>query len=365
MLAALDQGVHDRPGGRAKAKLAATLNEALAKLWTSATTDATLIRLCARAGHAAALTRALALATNPQVPAANRQAMLQVLADVEDAACVAPLLKLLEGTETDAIYQATLSVLQQFDHEAIAEATLRVYPRLSAPVRRHAIQMLLSRRPWARTYLREIDQGRYSAKDVAVEQLRPVALLHDSELDDLVRKHWGGITSGTPEEKLAEVRRLNNDLRAFPGNPAMGKELFGKRCAECHRLFGEGSPIGPDLTYANRKDRDYLLVSIVDPSAVIRKEYMSYIVQTVDGRVLTGLLGEQTPQSITLLGAKNERTTISRKAIESMRESAVSLMPENLLRDLKPDEVRHLFSYLQSEVPSGPVPHPTPGVPRR
>jgi putative heme-binding domain-containing protein len=43
--------------------------------------------------------------------------------------------------------------------------------------------------------------------------------------------------------------------------------LFRKHCATCHKLFDEGEAIGPDLTHANRKDRDYLLVSIVDPSA--------------------------------------------------------------------------------------------------
>ena len=46
--------------------------------------------------------------------------------------------------------------------------------------------------------------------------------------------------------------------------------------------------VGPDLTHANRADRNYLLVSIVDPSSVIRREYVSYRLETKDGRVLTG-----------------------------------------------------------------------------
>jgi putative heme-binding domain-containing protein len=209
----------------------------------------------------------------------------------------------------------------------------------------------LSRKPWAFALLKEVDAGRMAAKELTVDELRQVALLDDKQLNDLVRKHWGDIRSGTPEEKLAEMRRLNNDLRARSGNPAAGRLLFTKHCATCHQLYDEGNRIGPNLTFANRHDRDYLLVSLVDPSAVIRKEYVSYVVQTQDGRVLTGLLAAQTASDITLLTAKNERMNIPRANIETIAESPLSLMPENLLKGLKSSEVCDLFSYLQADKP--------------
>jgi putative heme-binding domain-containing protein len=89
----------------------------------------------------------------------------------------------------------------------------------------------------------------------------------------------------------------------------------------------------------------------VDPSAVIRKEYLSYTVRTTDGRVLTGLLAEQGTGAVTLLTAKNERVRIARDKVEAIEESPVSLMPENVLKELKPQELRDLFSYLQSDKP--------------
>jgi putative heme-binding domain-containing protein len=116
-------------------------------------------------------------------------------------------------------------------------------------------------------------------------------------------------------------------------------------------LSGEGESVGPDLTYANRKDRDYLLLSLVDPSAVIRKEYLAYNVQTTDGCFFSGLIVEQTPNAVTLLDGKNQRIKIARNKIESMQESPLSLMPENLLKQLTPQELRDLFSYLQSDTP--------------
>jgi len=76
----------------------------------------------------------------------------------------------------------------------------------------------------------------------------------------------------------------------------------------------------PDLTTANRKDRDFLLASIVDPSAVIRREYLSHVITTTDGRTLTGLIVERTPGKLTLVNAKAERTSLAPSQVDSMTD---------------------------------------------
>jgi putative heme-binding domain-containing protein len=144
------------------------------------------------------------------------------------------------------------------------------------------------------------------------------------------------------------LRRYNNDVRAGAGDPQRGKELYGKHCAVCHQLYGEGNKIGPDLTTANRQDTAALLGNIVDPSAVIRREFLSYTVVTTSGRVHAGLLAEQDGASVTVLDAKNQRVTLARDEIDSMEESGMSLMPERILDELSPQQLRDLFAYLQS-----------------
>jgi putative heme-binding domain-containing protein len=225
---------------------------------------------------------------------------------------------------------------------------LDVYGSIPAAMRPRAIDLLLGRPKWASQLLDAVDAGKVKPTDVTIEQLQRVSDYHDKALDARVEKRWGKITGGTPEEKLAVVRRFNNDLRAASGNPAAGREIFKNTCAVCHKLFDDGASVGPDLTHANRSDRSYLLVSIVDPSAVVRAEYLNYLVKTTDGRVLSGLLVEQTPAAVTLLAAKGERTTIPRDKVKLLKESPVSLMPEGLLSAMKPQQLRDLFSYLQS-----------------
>jgi putative heme-binding domain-containing protein len=208
--------------------------------------------------------------------------------------------------------------------------------------------LIFQREKSATLFLDGIQQGTFQAEEVPLEELRQLSLFESESIDEVVRANWGNIGPGSTEEKLATMRRFNNDLRPGGGDPNRGKLLFEKQCGICHKLHSEGNKIGPDLTTANRKDRAALLANIVDPNAVIRREYLSYIVTTNSGQVVTGLLTEQDAASITVLDAKNARIKISRDEVEEIQESSVSLMPERILENLNPEEIRDLFSYLQN-----------------
>ncbi len=134
------------------------------------------------------------------------------------------------------------------------------------------------------------------------------------------------------------------------GDRVAGKVLFTKNCATCHTLFGEGGKIGPDLTGADRKNRLYLMTQIIDPSAIIRQEFLAYVVNMKDGRAITGLIVESTPETVTLVDAKNVRSVLRRDQIDEMKASPVSLMPEKLLEPLDDKQLRDLFAYLQGDL---------------
>jgi putative heme-binding domain-containing protein len=97
-------------------------------------------------------------------------------------------------------------------------------------------------------------------------------------------------------------------------------------------------------------------VSLVDPNAQIRKEYLSHVVQLADGRVLTGIVVEDSSAAIVLVDANNQRIGVNKQEIESLEPSPNSLMPEGLLEKLTPTQLRDLFSHLQSPAPAQPSP---------
>jgi len=332
------------------------LTDVIDRAWRAETTDLALVRLAARMGRPAAAERLVALARDTKSAAEVRRDAIGALGTLGQPWSVDALLELLRGETPNDLQAAAIDALGRYDDPRIATSLLAHYVTFGPALRAKTRDVLLSRRVWAGMLLAAVDQRSCPADDFALDQLRVVAVHQDAALDALVKKHWGAIQRGTPEQRLAEMRRINNDLRAAQGNPAAGHALFLKHCGTCHRLFGEGNTIGPELTHANRKKTDELLATIVDPSAVIRKEFLSYVAQTHDGRALTGLLVEQTPGAVTLLSAKNERITLPRDSIETLQESPVSLMPENLLSALKPAELRDLFSYLQGDPPAGAAP---------
>jgi len=114
-------------------------------------------------------------------------------------------------------------------------------------------------------------------------------------------------------------------------------------------LFGQGGSTAPDLTGYERKNLDFWLPGIIDPSLEIREGYANYVLKTKDGRILVGVILEQSPQAVTLRDAANQKITLPRSSIDSLEATPVSLMPPGLLGGLDKDQLRDLFAYLSKE----------------
>ena len=207
-LAALEEGAGQRPTSRLSAELQRLLME-----WRSQSpANSILLRLLARQEVKEAQGTLLERAADRTAPPADRVAFLRTLGDLGDPEAVKPVLGLIRDDEPVAIQQAALATFQRLDSQAVSAGLVARWSRLSRTVRPMAAAILLSRKAWARDLINEVESGRISATEVPLEELHKVRLLGDSKLDELVRKFWGSLTSATPEEKLAEVRRLNNDL---------------------------------------------------------------------------------------------------------------------------------------------------------
>jgi putative membrane-bound dehydrogenase-like protein len=213
-----------------------------------------------------------------------------------------------------------------------------------------AIEVLVSRPSFAGELLKEMTAGRIPRGDVSAAQARQVRGFNNAELTASLGKAWGEFRD-SPKDKSDFIAKLKADLTKdvlAKANATNGKALFAKHCASCHKLFGEGAEIGPDLTGAGRDDMDYLLSNIVDPSAVVTKDFQITNFQLADGRSVAGIVMSDTDGKVTVQTA-TEKVTLRKAEIESRSPSALSLMPDGLLQSLTASEVKDLFAYLQAK----------------
>src|SRR5262249_42042245 len=89
----------------------------------------------------------------------------------------------------------------------------------------------------------------------------------------------------------------------------------------------------------------YVLENLLDPSAVVGRDYQVTLVQTRDGRLITGIVTQENDQVLTLQ-TQNETVRVPKNEIDERQKSPVSMMPEGLLDKLSNEEVRDLVAYL-------------------
>src|SRR5262249_8105794 len=152
--------------------------------------------------------------------------------------------------------------------------------------------------------------------------------LKDPGVDELITKVWGTVreTSRDKASLIARTKAMLTRGYAQPADINLGRAVFAKTCQQCHTLFAVGRKGGPEITGSNRADLDYLLANVLDPSALIGKDYVAHTVATKDGRVLTGLIQKDDKDAITLVTA-NETLTLPKGDIDEQKPSEQSMMP--------------------------------------
>jgi putative membrane-bound dehydrogenase-like protein len=332
----------------------------LSHMWPTKANDPTFVRLMLRLSDRFAFSKALDVVRDPKTPPSDLVSLIEILGQLGKPDCVPIFLQLFRESPNAKIRQAALTALQSFSDPTIFATVLELYPKLPADLRNRSRDLLCSRQASALEFLKLVDAGKIDKKEVPLDQLQRVVAYKDEQIQKLVEKHWGKVGPQSSGEKQSRMRSIAHILRQGKGDPVKGRELYVKHCATCHVLFNEGNKVGPELTGADRKNLDFLLLSTVDPSAFIRPEFVAWNVATKDGRVLTGLIAEDAAKAVTVLDAKNERTVVAKDAIEELTPSPASLMPEKILDPLSDQEIRDFFAYVRGDGPVAPKPVPSP-----
>ncbi|MCI0680860.1 MAG: DUF1080 domain-containing protein [Gemmataceae bacterium] len=277
--------------------------------------------------------------------AAQRQAALDALVAARDKELPPILHKLIDEP---ALRGAALRGLAQFDDPRTPGIILGGFAKYGAADKRDAVSTLSARREYARALLDAVGSKKIPSTDISADIVRQLRNLGDPALTKRIAEVWG-IVRDTPADRKKLIAQYQKMLKSPPlqvVDLALGRAIYAKTCQNCHTMYGVGGKVGPDITGSNRANLDYLLENVLDPSAVVQKEYAATIIELKSGRVVTGLVRGETPAALTVLTA-NETLTIAKDDIETLKPTPISMMPDDQLKDFKQHEIRALFAYLQ------------------
>lgn len=277
----------------------------------------------------------------------SRRDALETLARGNDKAGVGEMLACLDVNE---LRGDAMRALASFDDARIAPAVLAHWPALARNEREDALATLCGRPSSALVLLQAVEQNRVARGDISAYALRTLENLRDPKVSELLARAVG-VVRRTSEQNLARIAELKKTLTPAAlasGERVHGRELFAATCSRCHTLFGAGGTLAPDLTGSNRKDLDYLLTNIVDPSAVIPKDYQVTMLWTKDERLVTGIVKKRTSSSV-VLATETGNIVVDASDVAEEKLSPISTMPEGLLDPLGARDIRDLVAYLQGD----------------
>jgi putative heme-binding domain-containing protein len=309
------------------------------------------LALALRTGNAAALKDALKLLSDSKASNAQRISVAKTLAELGKQESIAPMVAILKGgANAPSLKRGILQAAAKFDDRRIPEALLTGYEAQIAgykALREDALRTLAGRKEWALLLINFVNDGKVQPKHITIDTARQLSLYKDPEMDAAIEKHWKGLLmTGPTEAKEKEMARIKAVIKTGLGDADKGKLQFMARCAICHKLFGEGNIIGPELTGYDRANPDFWLDNIFNPSLEIREGFGNYIVKLKNGQMLTGIMDAQDASGIVLKDIAGNKTPVKQPEIEKLEASPVSLMPESLTIGMSDADLKDFFAYL-------------------
>jgi len=260
------------------------------------------------------------------------------------------LLPVILGLVNDKVLgTAARNALAAYDDPNIPKAMLQPWPERSQEMQAATVATLSSRPSYAKAFLEAVKAKKVPAAAISPFQARQIRNLGDEALTKLLTEAWGEIRD-TPEAKKAEFAKfeaLLSQETLGKADASKGRMIFMAACSACHKLYGQGGAIAPELTGSDRHNLKYLLENILDPNAVVPADYRVSVFNLKDGRTLTGVIPEQTERTL-VVQTPAERLMIERTQIVKQEQLPVSLMPEGLLTALGDENVKNLIAYLMS-----------------
>lgn len=283
----------------------------------------------------------------------EKQKLVQTIGVMRDKFFEKRLVEIMMSDNPIVLRLEALYALEAVANPAVLQSLLPNLVNMPGELQAGLLRVLARRESTGLKVLNAVENGQIAREAVTTETRDLLASHGSSAIQEKLDRLLPEVKPLDDEATRAELARWGKILDVSGGNPYQGKVLFTEHCGKCHKLFNEGGDIGPELTRYNRDDRNTMLLSILRPSQEIREGFRTFQALTTDGRVVTGFAVDDNEEIVTLREASGQSITLSKDEIDEYKATAKSIMPDGLLDKLSEEQVRDLFSYLQSGQPLG------------
>ncbi|WP_114751072.1 PVC-type heme-binding CxxCH protein [Pleomorphovibrio marinus] len=293
-------------------------------------------------GDAEATQRSLSILKDQNASVEDRKKALRALSAQQRKELADYLPSLLDEK---ALRKPAIRSVASFDQESLGKVLIERYEEWDAEERFEVVQTLSSRPRFGNMLAQEIKANKIPKREIPANVARQLLRVVGSGFIEI----WGPIEQVAHDEEAYEkYRGMLTENALAEANLLEGKQLFSRTCGGCHKMFGEGSDLGPDLTGSNRTDVDYILLNVLEPSAEIQDDYRMVVISTRDGRTYTGNVVNENQRQLVLRVVGQDPVVINKSSIQSREVTDVSMMPPGLFEHMKEKEIVNLVAYLKS-----------------
>lgn len=267
---------------------------------------------------------------------------------------------LLMPSEPPDLQLAALEALGSYREPAVADLLIDAWPKMTPALRDKATTILLSRADRIAKLLDAIEAKKITPAQLSVAAKATLGRQKTPALAKRIAKLIGDGSSSNRKEVIEKYlvamgikeRRLpavdDGKMPSLPtGDATRGAKIYETACMVCHKFADKGNDVGPHLGTIKAWTAEQLVTNILDPNREVSPNFALYLVETNDGRTLSGLITSETAGNLTLKRADGGTDTVLRSEIKSLTSPGISLMPEGLEAAITPQQMADLIAFLK------------------
>jgi putative heme-binding domain-containing protein len=234
-----------------------------------------------------------------------------------------------------------LPLLKRFPATSTAPLIYELLPQAGPALKRDLVPILTANATTALALFKRMEQGEFPTAWVDVET-RWKYQRGKGEMADLAKKLFGEASS----DRAAVVSDYLTAATTLKGDREKGQQSFAMVCITCHKHGDMGVDVGPPLSDVKVKPPEALLSDILDPNRMFEARWSAYLIETNDGRTLSGLIRAKPPIIVVLAMMGGAKETLPRSAIKAMKSLDRTLMPDGLEAAINKEQMADLLAFL-------------------